>query len=102
MQFYIFINSCALDEKFNKQSCFLNFLNKWIEVTQEFYFGLKKHKKTLLMSELDNDDKSVIDLRKYFDKSVEFIVIEEQKFSDISVLVCELTAYFDYQKEVPF
>ena len=96
MQYYININSLGGNEQacLEIDCCRDTFWNRDIEITAVFYNDLKKHKEVMLIPELHEHGGLVFNFKNFFEKTIEFTVVQESISIDRCTLFCELNAYF--------
>lgn len=96
LKHFININKLGKDEQecFDQDCCRKTFWGRDIEVSKKFYLELREHKAVMLIPEIHKDDGLILNLPLYFDRTIEFTVINEEQSYDSITLFCELNSYF--------
>lgn len=93
-----YINICSLGGNenicYDIDCCRLTFWNKDILITENFYKELLKERNVMLIPEMHKDENLIPDMEHYFQKTIDFTIVDEKLTSNRKVLTCKLNAYF--------
>lgn len=96
MRYYLNICKIEKDELICLEAdcCRRTFWDKEIEITEKFFTELSRHREAMLIPEMDKKDNLILDFAIYFDRTIEFSVVENKFSPDRTILICKLDAYF--------